>query len=657
MRVDMAAALPSNIDAGFRWQPTDRQKSESRLAALLRQVGLKTFQELVGWSREHPDRFWASILEFAGIRFYRPYIRLCDLSQGVAWPRWCVGGTTNLVLNTLDRQMAAGRGAHPALLWVAEDGKTISWDYDRLQAETCRIAASLVKLGCKTGDSVALFMPILPETVAVFYAVAKIGAIALPLFSGFGADAVAARVNAGGARVIVTADGARRRGRTLPMKAVIDAARPAMPQLEHVVVLDAVGSGWERQPGDLGWNEFLEGAPTDYPTAQLDAEAPLMVLYTSGTTGKPKGALHTHVGFLAKMSLDYNILNETGPDDRFIWMSDMGWLVGPAQIATTGMVGATLVLAEGVPDYPVNDRLLRLASDHGVTVFGLSPTLARMMKAGVDASEARIDMSSLRIVISGGEPWDLPTWEWTMDYMCCGVAPIMNHCGGTEIGALVVSSILDPMKPGGFSGPAPGTGADIVDAGGRSLLPGEIGELVMRQASMGTTKGLYKDNERYIESYWSRIPGMWVQGDMASRDADGIWYVHGRSDDTLKIAGKRCGPTEIEAALLSSGELNEACAVGVPDPVKGYALVCVVVARPDASLEGLPARLKAVVMAHLGASYAPKEVIAVEALPKNRTNKLVRRLVRNALSGQPLGDLSSIVNPEAVDPLRARSPA
>ncbi|VTU29920.1 Acetyl-coenzyme A synthetase [Variovorax sp. SRS16] len=653
----MTAAIPPQADDGFRWRPTAQQTSASRLAALLRHVGLGSYHALVAWSREEPDRFWASILEFSGIRFYRPYERLCDLSEGVQWPRWCVGGTTNLVLNTLDRQIAAGRGAHPALVWVGEDGRSVSWDYDELQRQTCRIAASLVKLGCKAGDSVALFMPILPETVAVFYAVAKIGAIALPLFSGFGADAVATRVNAGGARLIVTADGARRRGKTLPMKTVIDAARPAMPQLAHVVVLDALGCGWDRQPGDLGWDEFLAGAPTDYPTAQLDAEAPLMVLYTSGTTGVPKGAVHTHVGFLAKMSLDYNIFNETGPDDRFIWMSDLGWLVGPAQIATTGMVGATLVLAEGVPDYPANDRLLRLASQHKVTVFGLSPTLARMMKAGVSAGAPRIDMSAIRIVISGGEPWDLPTWEWTMDYMCRGVAPIMNHCGGTEIGTLVLSSILDPMKPGGFSGPAPGTGADIVDADGRSLPPGEIGELVMKQASMGTTRGLWKDRERYLESYWSRIPGMWVQGDLASRDAQGIWYVHGRSDDTLKIAGKRTGPTEIETALLSSGELGEACAVGVPDAVKGYALVCVVVPRPDTRMEGLPDRLKAVVVSKLGASYAPKEVITVEALPKNRTGKLVRRLVRNALSGQPLGDLSSIVNPDAVDVLRARAAA
>ncbi len=648
------STTPSQIDAGaYRWHPTREMAEQSNLRAFLDTLGLASYQDLLALSNHDPDRFWRAVLDFADIRFFRPYDAISDLSRGLPWARWCVGGTTNVVLNVLDRHMEEGRGGATAITWVAETGGTKVWTYDELNRQTCRIAAGLDRLGCRSGDVVALYLPTVPEAVATLLAVAKLGAVVLPLFSGFGAESVATRVNAAGARFIVCADGTRRRGKTIAMKSVIDEAMAAMPGVAHVVVLDSAGVACEFDPQhDVSWKDFLDGTPEHYPTAEVDAETPLLIMYTSGTTGLPKGAVHTHCGFLAKMALDYIIFNDVKHTDRWLWMSDLGWFVVPAKIVGAFLAGASIVLAEGVPDYPAGDRLLQIVSDQRVSVFGMSPTVARMLRAAVNGTAPRQDLSALRIIISGGEPWDMPTWEWVMQHMCHGVAPILNHCGGTELGALVLCSILDPMNPGGFSGPSPGTGADIVNAQGHSVGPGEVGELVMRNASMGTTRGLWRDPERYLASYWSRIPGVWVQGDLASRDELGIWYVHGRSDDTLKIAGKRMGPAEIETALLVSGEIIEAAAVAVADPIKGSALVCVVVPKPGLDLKALGERLKKVVVQKLGSSYAPRDVLFVDELPKNRTNKLVRRLVRNALMDETPGDLSSIVNPEVVGRIR-----
>jgi acetyl-CoA synthetase len=641
-------------DRGYLWKPEQGLIDQSRLKAFLARMKVDSYGGLLAAAASDPETYWNRLIDFLDIRFYRPYEKVVDLSEGVAHARWCVGGTTNLVMNCVDKHVSEGRGDAEALIWISEEGAQRIWTYAELDRQVCRIASSLVRIGCRQGDVVALYMPIAPETVASFLAVAKIGCIALPLFSGFGADALATRANAAGAKFIVTADGARRRGKIVPMKPVVDAAVASMPTIRKVVVFNAVGSdcAWNAAL-DLSWDDFLDGAPTSYRTAELDAETPFMVLYTSGTTGLPKGAVHTHCGFMAKMGLDYNIFSDVQAGDRYLWMSDLGWFVVPAQIVFTGLVGATMVLPEGVPDYPADDRLLRIVSDAKVSIFGMSPTLARMLRKGWERAQGIYDFEALRVVISGGEPWDVPTWTWVMDVICRGKAPILNQCGGSEIGSLLLSSIIDPMRPGGFSGPAPGTGTDIVDQQGVSVPPGAVGDLVMRQPSIGTTRGLWRENERYLESYWRAIPGMWVQGDLASRDADGFWFVHGRSDDTLKIAGKRTGPAEIETALISTGDVAEAAAVGVPDAMKGSALVCVVVGKNGVARPDLNEKLKDEIVARLGRSFRPRDVIWVRELPRNRSNKILRRLVRSALTGAPTGDLSTVANPEALDELRA----
>jgi acetyl-CoA synthetase len=385
----------------------------------------------------------------------------------------------------------------------------------------------------------------------------------------------------------------------------------------------------------------------------MPADDPFLLMFTSGTSGKPKGVVHSHCGFPVKTALDLSICMDLKPQDRFLWMSDMGWLVGPMLVFGGLLVGSTVVLAEGAPNYPQPDRLWRLVERHRVTYLGLAPTVARLSMALGDAELAQRDLSSLRVIVSTGEPWTPEAWQWTFERVGQRRVPLLNFSGGTEMGGILTGTVIHPLKPCAFAGPVPGTGADVVDADGKSVACGATGELVMRTPSIGLTRGLWHDRERYLQSYWSRLPNLWVHGDFASRDADGMWYVHGRSDDTLKIAGKRTGPSEIEALLMGTELLLDAIAIGTPDAVKGTAVVCVCVPRPGIDREAAVKTLSAAVVAGLGGAFRPAEVLLVADVPRTRNMKAMRRVVRAAWLGEDPGDLSTLVNPESVQAIRA----
>jgi acetyl-CoA synthetase len=635
----------------FVWVPSAEIKAASRLGAFLRRHDLSDYAALGERAAREPDWFWNALVEFFGIRFETPYEQVLDLSAGIAWPKWCVGGKTNLVLNCLDAHMATPTRDRAAIVWEGEDGSVRRWTYAELNAETCALAGGLRALGIGRGDVVGLYMPMIPETAAAFLAIAKIGAIVLPMFSGFGATAAAERLAGAGAVAVVTVDGTIRRGREVAMKPVIDEAAAKVATLRHVVVLDALGLNVAWESGrDRRWRDIAEGTPETVATEVMDAEDPVMIMYTSGTTGRPKGTVHTHCGVLVKNALDMGLCIDLGADDRLLWMSDMGWMVGPKIVVSTTLMGATMILADGAPDYPEPDRLWRLAADHGATMLGIAATVVRiMMIHGADKVRAH-DLSRLRLTLSVGEPWNAEAWLWFFDHVCARRIPILNYSGGTEIGGAILSGTLhDPLKPSAFGGGVPGHGAAVLDESGNDIAPGEVGELAMRQPSIGLTRGLWRDPERYIETYWSRFPDTWVHGDWASIDEDGLWYIHGRSDDTIKIAGKRIGPAEIEAVLIETGDVIEAAAVGIPDAIKGETVVCVCVpSAADPSAE----RLSDAVAKELGRPFRPSGVVFVSQLPKTRNQKIMRRLVRAVFTGDEPGDLSSLVNPDALDELR-----
>ena len=640
----------------FVWVPSERLKAESRLGAFLREHGIADYEALKRRAASEPQWFWDAVIRFFDLRFETPYAPVLDLTGGIAWPKWCVGGRTNVVLSCLDRHMETPMRNQPAIVWEGEDGAVRTWSYGELNAETSQLAGALRSIGIGKGDVVGLYMPMIPEAAAAFLAVAKIGAVVLPMFSGFGAPAAAERMQAAGAVAVITVDGTKRRGREVAMKAIIDEAATGVPSLRHVIMLDRVGMdvGWNADR-DHNWREMTRGMPDDAPTEILDAEDPMMIMYTSGTAGRPKGTIHTHCGVLAKNALDMGLCIDLKEGDRLLWLSDMGWVVGPKIIVSATIVGATMILTDGAPDYPDPGRIWRLAQDHRATILGIAPTVVRsQMSHGADLVES-FDLSSLRLTLSVGEPWNPEAWNWFFDHVCKRTIPILNYAGGTEIGgAILIGTLHDAMKPCAFGGAVPGHGVGVLDEVGQPVAPGEVGELVLQQACIGLTRGLWREPERYIENYWSRFPDTWVHGDWASFDEDGMWYIHGRSDDTIKIAGKRTGPAEIESLLMETGEVAQAAAIGVPDPIKGQAVVCVCVPRHAEAADAESAqRLQDAVMSGLGRPFRPSEILFVSALPMTRNQKIMRRLVRAVLTKSPPGDVSSLVNPEAVEELKA----
>lgn len=642
--------------AGVVWWPDHDTVENANLTRFMRALGIESFEALNEYASAQPAEFNDALIRFLDYRFQRPYEQVLDLGEGLPFARWCVGGQTNVVLNCIDRRRGTERYQQEALVWEGEDGQVSSWTFADLDRETCRLAWGLRQLGLGRGDVVGMYLPNLQQAAAAMLAVAKIGAILLPMFSGFGADAIAQRLNDGKAKALITVDGSLRRGKAMGAKIIVDEALRQCPGVQHVVVLNHLATEHEWQPGrDHWWHELVAGAPADYqsvPTEAVPADAPFLLMFTSGTSGRPKGVVHSHCGFPVKTALDLSLCMDLKPEDRFLWMSDMGWLVGPILVFGGLLVGSTVVLAEGAPNYPQPDRLWRLIERHRVSFLGLAPTVARLSMSLDAAAIEALDLSCLRVIVSTGEPWTPEAWNWTFERVGHKRVPLLNYSGGTEVGGILTGTVIHPLKPCGFAGPVPGTGADIVDNEGNSVAPGVTGELVMRSASIGLTRGLWQDRERYLDSYWSRLPDLWVHGDFASRDADGMWYVHGRSDDTLKIAGKRTGPSEIEALLLATGLLDDAAAIGIPDPVKGTAVVCVCVPRAGIERAGARKRLSDAVAAGLGGAFKPARIILVDDLPRTRNMKMMRRVVKAAWLGENPGDLSTLVNPEAVDAIR-----
>ena len=641
------------------WRPSDELRCESRMQAFLDQAGLPDRAVLCERADADPAWYWNALLKFLDIRFYKPYSQILDTSKGIQWPVWCVDGTTNVVLNCIDKHRGTEIWDKVWIEWEGEDGATRSLTYADMDAEICRFAAALKARGIGKGDVVGLYLPMLSESFAAMFAIMKIGAAVLPLFSGFGPQPIAVRLNDAKAKAVVTVDGTLRRGSEGAMKAVLDEALAECPTVRDVFVVARLGDRIAcpmTEGRDHWWHEATAGQPTDTPTEEMDAEDMAFLVYTSGTTGKPKGVVATHCGSISKLALDIGLCFDFKQTDRMMWVSDMGWVVGPFTGLATSFFGGSLIVAEGTPDYPDTTRHWRLMQDYGVTWLGIAPTTVRGMMRYGDEVEG-FDYSKLRIMASTGEPWTEDAWRWLFERVGGGRSPILNYCGGTEcFGGIISSGILEPMKPGTFSGPMPGTGAQIVDADGNPAPPGVLGELVMTTPSIGNTRGLWRDDERYLDGYWSMYGDKWRQGDWAMIDEDGYWYVTGRSDDVINISGKRTGPTEIEGALMSSGRISEAAVIGVPDPVKGAALCCVCVPMPgEASDDKLRGALSNAVTDALGRSYRPRDILFVSDLPKTRNMKIMRRVVRSVVLGEPAGDLSSLVNPEAVEELRART--
>jgi acetyl-CoA synthetase len=628
------------------------------VAQLIRTLGLADYDALCRFALAEPAAYWAGVVACCQFVWDEPPEAYADLADGPQFPRWFPGARLNFVNSVFAWSERDGGAERQAVIEEHEDGRVESLTYRRLREQVAACAQVLLGHGAAPGDRVGLLMENGLNATVAMLAIAAIGAVAVPLFSGFGVDAVVARLSAAGARLLIASRAFQRRGKPVVLEPVVHAAWAELPQLEHVLWASAVdGVAATARESSLP-DEMKTLARVPFTPRSGNANDPFLLIYTSGTTGKPKGIVHTHGGFPLKIAHDALVHFDLAPGDVFCWPADMGWIAGSLVLASALLRGATLVCYSGGPDYPDYSRLSRLIERHRITHFGSAPTLIRGMAS--NSRQATLgDVTSVKLLVTAGEGIDPEHFCWFQQHFGRGEAPLINYTGGTEAsGALLASVVVKPIVPSGFNSASPGVPVDIVDAAGQSLTD-TVGELAVHGPFLGMTQSFWQDDARYLDTYWRALPGLWVHGDLALRRADGQFFMRGRSDDTLKVAGKRLGPAEVEEAVLKLAEISEAAAIGVPDAERGERLMIFVIAAAgvSASAEELESRVMAQVEAQLGRPFRPAAVHCVTELPKTRSSKTMRRVIRNLYCDNPPGDLSALDNPAALDEIRRVAPA
>ncbi len=704
-----AAPAFARPDADAPWRPGAAQLADSRSTRLLRLTGMADLEDLHARAVRDPGWFWGEAVEELDLAWQRPWERVLDLSDGPELPRWWSGGGFDHAAAVLARWREPDLREADAITWEGDDGATRRLTGGELANEVEAAADRFAAHGIGPGTRVGVFLPMLLETALTVLALGRLQAVFTPLFSGYAGPAVAARLRAFEATHLVTSDGFLRKGRELDMASIAAEALRDAPSVRRVLVVErlagfgvggpaagvggpaagvggpaagvgrpAAGPGGPGAgPGgrgplgnparDAAWDamptahQAAEIAPVARPTGLVDPETPYMVIYTSGTTGPPKGTVHVHGGFPIKAAHDLAHTFDLRSGDALCWITDLGWMMGPWAISGALLLGARLVMFEGAPDHPDAGRTWSLVARHRITHLGISPTLIRALLVHGDDPVRAHDRSSLRVLGSTGEPWNADAWWWLFRTAGEGRVPIVNYTGGTEIsGGILGATPLRPIRPTSFNGPCLGMAADVLGPTGEPVVD-VLGELAIRGPWPGMTRGFWggtpDDRERYLDAYWRRVPGTWVHGDWAVHDRDGFWYLHGRSDDTLKVGGKRVGPAELEAIAVGHPAVVAAAAIGVPDAVKGEVPVLLVVCRRDARVDpaDLAAEVTARVVAEMGKPVRPGAVAIVPDLPRTRSGKIMRRVARAAWLGLDPGDLSALENPGAVVDIAAAS--
>jgi acetyl-CoA synthetase len=609
---------------------------------------LADYKKLYDEAAADPEGFWHSRAQ--ALPWMKPYSQVLHWEPPVA--RWFVDGQTNASAACLDHQVAAGRGDKTALVWVGEPtGERQTFTYRELHAAVCRFAAGLEKLGVKQGDVVSIYMPMTPELVIAMLACARIGAVHSVIFGGFSSEAIADRNHDAQAVAVITADGGWRRGAQLPLKKNVDAALASTANgpttVKHVIVLKRTGQPCDMVPGrDVWWHDLVAGMPADKPPAAMDSEAPLFILYTSGSTGKPKGIKHSTAGYVLWAKTTAEWVFDLQEDDLFWCTADCGWITGHSYVTYGPLAaGASILIYEGAPNAPHEGRFWEIIEQEKPTIFYTAPTAIRsFMKWGLQHIEGR-DLSSLRLLGSVGEGINPEAWMWYHEVIGGRRCPIVDTWWQTETGGIMMSPLpgCTPTKPGSCTLPLPGVVPQIVDATGDPVEQGEGGWLVMTKPWPGMLRGIWGDDARFVETYWSKVPGKYLAGDNARQDKDGYYWIMGRIDDVLNVAGHRLSTIEIESALVSHPSVAEAAAVGRPHDVKGEAVAVFVTLRSGEPSDALKDALRKHVRQQIGALAAPDDIHFTATLPKTRSGKIMRRLLRDIAAGkETVGDTTTL---------------
>jgi len=634
------------------WAPDPKRAGDTNTGRFMNAHDIDTYEELVTRSGRDPEWFWAAVVDHIGLPFDTAWANVRDTSRGHPWSTWFNGAQFNMSKACVDR-WADDDPNRLAVRSQKEPGETRELTFGELKDRVGRLAGALQTLGVGKGDAVAVYLPMSEEAVVSLLAVARLGAIFVPVFSGYGAEAVATRLENPKPKVMICANGFTRRGNLIEMKEIADTSIDLAADIDAVIVVDYVQR--EETPmtdgRDRWWDEVV-AASEPIEAATTYSEDPLLIAYTSGTTGRPKGAVHVQAGLTVKIAQEGAFQLDVHSDDVLMWATDMGWIMGPWMVIAGLANGAAIATYDGAPNYPGPDRIWQVASELELTILGLSPTLVRALQPHGASEPAKHDLSKLRTIGSTGEPWNPDPWWWLFRDVGEEQIPIINIAGGTEIGACILScNIVQGIKPTAVGMPALGMDADVYDDDGRSVR-GEVGELVIRGSWPGMTRGFWGEPERYVETYWSRFDDTWVHGDWASVDEDGFWYLHGRSDDTLNIAGKRIGPAEVESVAVALDEVTMAAAIGLPDDVKGEAIALYLVPAPGVVPDDeLTDRVVAETDSKLGKAFRPRNIEWVDDLPRTRSQKIMRRVVKAVALGEEPGDLTSLENPESLEGL------
>ena len=633
------------MSKGIIWEAPEDLVKKSKLTKFINFCKLRNYDELEAKSLSDPGWLWDNVIKFSDLKFYKPYSKIMDESEGIAWTKWCLGGKTNIVLNCIDRHKKKSLFKDTFIFAIKENGNENSITYENFDKKISKVGNALKNNGFKKGDVIALYMPQFIETYIAYFAILKIGCIVLPLFSGYGPKAVVERLKIANAKGIFTVDKTSRKSKEIRMFEDIKDEIEKVKSLEKIFLL-----GDEKGKKIFNWENF-DKVSDNLKTEEMSADEPAIIHFTSGTTGKPKGCVYTHIGLITKMSFDEGVLADFKQTDTHFCMADIGWMVGSKSATIASLHGAKMVIAEGVPDFPNEVRFWQIIDKHKVSWVELSPALIRNQMIKDKKLFNNLDLSSLRIICTGGEPWTEKPWKWLFEFIGKSKVPIMNSAGGTEVSGSILHCCLHrPFKIGSFNAPIPGMCADIVNQLGDEIPVGQMGELVLRRSSIGLTKSLWNDDKRYINNYWKVIKDLWVHGDLASKDKDGHWFLHGRSDDTIKVSGKRIGPAELEGVLVKTGKVKEVAAIGLADEKLGNKIILTIVLMPNEKKD--KDYYQDLITRDLGKSFKQHNIIFVQDLPKTRNQKIMRRVIKSCLENKSLGDISMLLNPSSVKELK-----